>query len=420
MPHEIPSLWAATARPPLDLPALTESLRADVLVIGAGVTGLSAALHLAESGASVALLEAQAPGHGGSGRNGGQVIPGLKDDPDTLDRLYGPEATEFAGSTAEVLFDLVARHGIDCDAQRDGWIQGSVKAAHLPLLEGRMAQWAARGAPVGMLDAGAMARATGSDAFRGGWIDRRAGRVHPLNYVTGLAEVAQRLGVRLFARSPVTALDRQGQGWRARVAGGAELHAPQVVIATNAYSGGLWPRLRATIVPANSFQVATDPLPAALLERVLPGRAVVSDSRRVANYFRIGPENRLMMGGRGGFGAPRSVADFAQVEKALRWLFPETGALGIAYRWAGRIGITADHRPHLHQPAPGVTIAIGYNGRGLALGTAMGRALARHLAEGAPLPLPVRPIRPLPLHALHRFYGAAAIACYRLRDAAES
>ena len=411
------SLWAATARAAPDLSHLAESRRADVLVIGGGLTGLSTALHLAEAGASVTLLEAQVPGQGGSGRNGGQVIPGLKDDPEALDALYGPAATDFAGRTADILFDLIARHGIACDAQRDGWIQAAMKKSHLPMLERRMSEWAARGAPVEWLDAAEMARQTGSTAFVGGWRDLRAGRVHPLDLVHGMAEAALRCGAAIFRDSPVIQLQKAGALWQARAACGAEVRAEQVVIATNAYTpSGLWPKIEATLLPANSVQVATEPLPAGPCERIMPQRSVVSESRRVGTYFRIGPGNRLMLGARGPFTAPKGPADFATAERELRSLFPQVADIGIAYRWSGRVGMTSDHRPRLFQPAPGLTVAMGYNGRGVALGTALGKALAAHLVAGADLPFPSRPVDPLPLHALHRLYGAAAVQYFRLRD----
>ncbi|GHG85726.1 NAD(P)/FAD-dependent oxidoreductase [Pseudodonghicola xiamenensis] len=410
------SLWAATAPAAPELPQLTESLRTDVLVIGGGFQGLSTALHLAEAGTQVVLLEAEMPGAGASGRNGGQVIPGLKDDPDGLDRLWGPQATEFAGATADTLFAVVDRLGIDCDAVRGGWIQAGNKAVHLSGLRSRMAQWQARGAPVEWLDAAAMEKATGSRAFHGGWIDRRAGKIHPLKLAQGLAKAAETIGVKVYARSPVTGLARNGSGWRAQLAGGVQVDAARVVLASNVYTP---PRLdrklaRAT-VPANSFQIATAPLTPEQLARILPNGVVASEVRRVGTYFRIGPENRLMIGGRGSFSDPRRAADFSRIETELTRLFG--AGFRIERRWFGRVGMTPDHRIRLCEPAPGLLAATGFNGRGVALSVALGKAIADYLARGTPLPIPtVASIPALPFHGLHPIYGSLGIHYFRLRD----
>ena len=411
------SIWADTAPAAPTFASLDDSLRCDVLVIGGGFQGLSAALHLAEAGTDVVLVEAQEPGFGASGRNGGQVIPGLKDDPDTLDRLWGPEATAFAGGTADTLFALVARLGIDCDAVQGGWIQAGNRHVHLPTLQARMRQWQARGVAADWLDAAAMAQVTGARGFLGGWRDPRAGRVHPLKLARGLTQAAEAAGVRVFARTAVTGLMRSGAGWQARLPGGAQITADQVILASNVYTpAALEPRLARATVPANSFQVATAPLSAAQLARILPGGEVVSETRRVGTYFRIGPQNRLMLGGRGGFADPQSADAFARIEAEIAALFGTD--LEITHRWFGRVGMTPDHRIRLCAPAPGLLAATGFNGRGVALSVSLGKAMAAHLAQGTPLPIPPSPaIRTLPLHALHRIYGSLGIHYYRLRDA---
>lgn len=421
MSHPVPSLWEASVEEPApEAPALEGAHRADVAIVGAGFTGLTAALRLAEGGASVIVVDAESPGFGASGRNGGQVIPGLKYDPDRIDAMFGEATTAFAGATADLAFGLIEKHAIACAPVRKGWIQASVKRAHLPVLEQRMAEWRARGADVAMLDEGEMARRTGGVGFVGGWIDRRGGSVHPLGYARGLARAALAAGARLHGASRVTALEREGTGWRLRIGGRAEILAEQAVIATNGYSDGLWPRLKATVVPAGSFQVATEPLDAALLASVLPDRQVVSDSRRVANYFRIGPGGRLMMGGRGGFTEPKGPEAFEGIVAALHRFFPATRGLGIAFRWAGRVAMTWDHLPHLHQPFDNLTMALGYNGRGVALASAMGTAIGAHLLDPRiPLPLRFSDIKPLPLHGLHPIYASMAIEYYRFRDRLE-
>ena len=410
------SIWAATAPAPADLPPLHDSLRADVLVIGAGFQGLSTALHLAEAGVDVVLLEARQPGHGASGRNGGQVIPGLKDDPDALDQLWGAQATDFAGSTAARLFALVDRLGIDCDAQQAGWIQAGMAQVHLPGLRARMTQWAARGAPVDWLDAAAMERATGSRSFCGGWIDRRAGKIHPLKFARGLAQAALAAGARLYGDTPVVSLVRDGGVWQARTGRGATVSADRVVLASNVYTpAGFDPDLRRATLPAHSFQVATAPLDPADLARILPQGAVVSEARRVGTYFRIGPENRLMLGGRGSFAEPQGPAAFHRIAAELTRIFGRSFAMD--HHWFGRVGMTPDHRLRLLAPAPGLLAATGFNGRGVALATALGQVMAAHLAHGTPLPLPVEDrLRPLPFHGLHPVYGSLAIEYYRLRD----
>ncbi|TCT02246.1 NAD(P)/FAD-dependent oxidoreductase [Aquabacter spiritensis] len=414
------SIWAATADPAPETPSLDAAAEADVAIVGAGYTGIAAALRLAAGGARVVVLDAGEPGAGASGRNGGQVIPGLKYDPDELAAFYGEAGVAFVGATADLVFDLVAAHGIACDAARGGWIQPTLKHAHLPKLHARAAQWAKRGAPVDILDAGATARLTGSAAFVGGWIDRRAGRLHPLNYMRGLLRAALGAGVRIHGFSRATGLRRAGGRWRLATSAGPEVTAAQVLIATNGYTDDLWPRLKQTVIPANSFQVATSPLDPAVLRRVLPEGSVVSDSRRVANYFRIGPGGRLMMGGRGSFAEPRTAADFAALGPAVAAFFPDLADVPLEFGWAGRIALTRDFLPHVHQPAPGITIALGYNGRGVALASALGTALGAHLLDPtAPLPLKLTDISPLPLHPLHRYYATAMIHYYRLRDRLE-
>ncbi len=219
------SLWHATAAPAVEAPALAESVRADVCVIGGGYAGLSTALHLAERGTNVVVLEAQEPGYGGSGRNGGQVIPGLKYDPDELDAMFGPERgarlTAFAGGTADVVFDLIAKHKMTAPHARNGWIQGAHNDDSVETVRKRAAQWAARGVDAAFLDKAETERQTGTRQYLGAWIDRRGGAVQPLSYARGLARAAQAAGARIHGRSPVTSLARENADWAATTAQGA-------------------------------------------------------------------------------------------------------------------------------------------------------------------------------------------------------
>ncbi len=421
MSHEVSSIWSATATvPPAETPLLVGTCSADVVVVGAGGTGLAAAIALAEGGASVVVLDAEAPGFGGSGRNGGQVIPGLKYDPDELDLMFGEATTDFVGRAAETTFALIERLGISCGARQGGWIQGSVKHDHMPALERRMMQWRRRGAATELLDAQAMARRTGATSYVGGWLDGRAGVLHPLDYSIGLARAAIGLGVRIHGKTRATRIFRDGTRWAVETAGGGRVDAGQVVIGTNGYTDALWPRLKATIIPASSFQVATAPVPEALRAELIDEGMAVSDSRRIANYLRLGPGGRLMIGGRGNFTDTPAADEYHRIEAALRSFFPQLRDVPVEFRWTGRVAMTEDHLPHLHTPAPGVFVALGYNGRGVALSTALGSAIGAHILDPSrPLPLSSSRIKTLPIHSLHPIYATMVIWYYRLRDMLE-
>lgn len=414
-------LWQRTAGAALAAPRLDQNLSTDVLVVGAGMTGLSTALHLAESGTSVCVLDALAIGWGASGLNGGQVIPGLKHDPDALIARYGQERGEtlirMIGAAADTVFDLIARHHISCDATRKGWIQPAHSAASLAVVLKRARQWERRGAPVEMLERDALAQRLGTDAYLGGWVDLRAGSLHPLNYVLGLARAAQAKGARIHAHTRVLGLQRQAQAWIARTETGATVRASHVVIATNAYTDRLWPGLQQSVLAANSFVVATAPLAPALRARILPGQEVVSDARKLLRYWRCDAQGRFILGGRGPFRDPSSPRDWNHLLRSVQRLYPALQGVPLDHRWCGRVAITLDGVPHLHEPAPGLTIALGYNGRGIAMATQLGVQMAARIAFGAQLDYPVTKIRTIPFHALHRLYLGAGIAFYGLLDA---
>lgn len=415
------NVWEETAVAAPVVSAPPERSSTDVLVIGAGYLGLSTALHLAEAGIEAMVLDAAPPGFGASGRNGGQIIPGLKYDPAELETMFGRDAGErlwrFAGATADTVFDLVARHGLDCDARRTAWVQAIHHESVRARAERRAEDWRSRGAPVEFLDRAGIAGVAGTDIYVGGFVDRRAGALQPLSYARELARVALAHGVRIHDRAEVIALDRDGTGFRARTAAGAEVTAKRVVVATNAYSGPLVPDLAASIVAANSLQVATAPIPPELRRTLLPNGEVLSDTRRIIRYWRLDRDGRLLLGGRGPYREPRAARDWAHIVRDVAKLFPALAGIPITHRWGGRVAVHADYMPRLHRPQPGMTIAIGCQGRGVGLQTAMGKEVARLLADPTAVPvLPETPIRPIPFHGLKAIGVTATITLYRALD----
>jgi glycine/D-amino acid oxidase-like deaminating enzyme len=399
---------------------LQGALRADIAIVGAGFTGLSAALHLAEAGRDALVIDAHSPGWGASGRNGGQVIAGVKYDPDVLEQTHGNSLVATVGSGPDLVFDLIERHAIDCNPVRNGWLQLAVSEATLRVAAARAAQWQARGAPVRVLDAQEAARLSGSGAYLGGWLDRRGGTVQPLAYARGLASAAQRLGARIFANSPAISLAREGDFWHLQTPQGS-VQAASVVLATNAYADRLHDPLRRSVVAVPSYQIATDPLPEALRAQILPERMPVSDMRRLLRYFRTDADGRLVMGARGVYGdAPPAQAMRRQLQ-AVREIFPQAAGLAFPYRWGGMVAVTPDHMPHLHALAPGLLAGLGYNGRGVAMATVMGRVLADWARGSAPetLGFPVTKVTPLRLHAFSRLGVRAVVKYYAARDALE-
>jgi glycine/D-amino acid oxidase-like deaminating enzyme len=415
------SLWASTATPAGSYPPLRGDGVADCVVVGGGFTGLSTALHLAERGIGAVLVEANEPGWGASGRNGGQVIPGLKLDPSLLRAKYGDERgrrlTQTVGATADLVFDLIQRHAIACDASRVGWIQAAPGPKGLAEVRNRAEEWAAEGADVAVLERDEVRSRLGGGDYVGAFLDRRGGTINPLSYARGLARMAAAAGARIHGDSPAVALQRVGQRWKVSTPSGT-VTAPHAVLCTNGYTDRLWPGLAETVIPLLSSVVATEPLSDNLRKVILPGREGVSETRRVLNWFGVDAHGRLIFGGRANQQDSDDPQAFSAVLAQLKSAFPILGEPRIAFRWAGYVAITTDHVPHLHELAPNLYAGLGYNGRGVAMSTMMGKLLAERVsgARAEDIPLPVMPVRRIPLHGWRAPGIALTIGWKRLQD----
>jgi glycine/D-amino acid oxidase-like deaminating enzyme len=414
------NLYRDTAQPAPPTPALEADTRADIAVVGGGITGLSTALHAAEAGAKVILLESQEPGFGASGRNGGQVNPGLKLDPDTVERDFGIDLgrrmNALAGGAPAFVFDLIKRCAISCEARQNGTLRAALRAKHAAAIRVTAEQLIRRGAPVEFLEGEHVARATGTGRYVAALLDRRGGDVNPLSFARGLARAAIAAGAAVHGGSRVLGLKAAAGGWQLDTGRGSVI-ARHVVLATNGYTDTLWPGLRRTIVPLFGAIAATEPLSEALGRSVMPSRSVLYESGAITVYYRIDAHRRLLIGGRGPMREIHAAASIPHLTAYARELWPALRGVQWTHAWGGRLAMTRDHYPHVHEPARGILICLGYNGRGVALATAMGAQLAQRIVHpDASFDMPLTTLAPIPLHALWPIAVKAAILHGRASD----
>lgn len=379
-----PSYYAATRAAFGPLPPLQGAARADVCIVGAGYTGLSAALHLAERGFSVIVLEAHRVGFGASGRNGGQVGSGQRLDQDALEAAVGladaKRLWDFAQEAKDMVRGLIAAHDMPVrfhpGIAHACWSES--EARHAAAYAERLRRDYGYD-QVEPLSRAAIGRLIPSGVFAGGEVDRGAGHVHPLNYAIGLAQAAQAAGVVIHEGSEVTAI-AQGAAPVVTTAKG-HVTCDHLILACNGYLGGLEPQVAARVMPINNFIVATEPLGDRAAE-VLAEPVAVADTKFVVNYWRLSEDGRLLFGGGESYGY-RFPDIIKTVRKPMLEVYPSLRDVKIDHAWGGTLAITMTRNPCFLRVAPNVLSASGYSGHGVALATLAGRILAEAVAGQA-------------------------------------
>ena len=357
-------------------PALEGEVRADVCVVGGGYTGLSAALHLAEAGLDTVLIDAQRVGWGASGRNGGQVGSGQRQDQDWLEKIVGRDRARAFWDMAEeakaLVKDRIARHGIDCDL-KPGVLHADHKAAHVAehaaYVEKLRRDYGYEA--ITSLDRAGIEAALGTRAYHGGSLDMGAAHLHPLNFALGLASAARDAGARIFERSRAVSAG----GGVVTTAAGA-VRARHVILACNGYLGGLAPEVAARVMPINNFIVATEPLGEARARELIRDDVAVADTRFVVNYWRMSADHRLIFGGGETYGY-RFPADVAGlVRPRMEGIYPQLRGVRIDHAWGGTLAITVNRMPAFQRLDATTFSAAGYSGHGVAVSTLAGRLMA--------------------------------------------
>ena len=414
-----PSYYAASVHIPVPRTPLRGSERAEVCVVGAGIAGCSAALHLAERGYSVTLLERHRIGWGASGRSGGAVLHGVACAQETLDRLIGAAGSravwDAASEAVSLTRALIARHRIACE-WTDGYLLTALKRrhdrelrAHIETLRTRFDYGSVRYVPGDELHT-----ILASRRYRSAMFDANGAHLHPLAYTLGLAEAAERTGVRLFEGTRAVEVTPG----RVRTEAG-EVRAEHIVLCGNAYLGPAAPTLAAKIIPVAAHVIATEPLGADRAAALIANDAAVSDMNWVLDYFRRTADHRLLFGGPISYGRGTDFDARAATRARLLRVFPQLADARIEYAWSGLLDLTANRAPHFGRLLPGVYFAQGFSGHGLALAGMAGKLIAEAIAGQAErfdvfarIPhrdFPGGPLTRRPLLAL-------AMLFYRLRD----
>jgi len=399
--------WLTTAEfPTIQVHPLPE--RADVAVIGAGFTGLSAAGTLAKRGAIVAVLESETIGWGASSRNGGMVLTGMKLGVNQLISRYGRELTRRIYAASLETIDCVERitreEGIGCNFSRCGHLEVACKRKHFDDYA-RQAEVVARefNHKLKVVQKNELGAEIGSNIYYGGMVDEVSAGVNPARYVAGLGSVAVRAGAKIFERTRVETIERESQqgevGWKITTSRGT-LRARDVFIATSGYTGNATPSLQKKIIPIGSFIITTEILPVALAQELSPRNRMIYDSKNYLYYYRLTPDRRMLFGGRAAF-FPENDQRIRRSAEILRRgmidVYPQLRDAKVEYVWGGTLDFAFDIMPHAGQ-LDGMYFAVGYAGHGVAMATYQGQKMAELIAGDRPenpfvgIPFPGAPL----------------------------
>lgn len=418
-----PHLWRKTVDARSPAPSLTGEVETDLVIVGGGLTGLGAALGAVESGLQVVLLEGNEIGSAASGRNNGQVVPHhSKSSPSEIEAAYGATIgaryNEMIRESATYLFDTIRRFEIDAHAVQNGWVQPCHSQAALARVRTFYEEWAARGHDVEWLDAAEASRITGS-SYLGAMKARKGGHINPFGLVIGLARALEGLGVTIFENSRAERLVRDGARWRIPCKNGTVL-ARKVVLATNALSKDIWPRLDKAMVPFRVYDAATQPIPEPLRSQIFVGNVGVSDTRRDIRAFHYDCDFRIVTGGTHTFWRNAETRGLKRIQTMLADAFPQLGPLAkVDNYWEGSFAVVPDRKPRLFRLGDGVTFGGVYSGRGVAAAFSLGRSLGENAAEilsDEQTPLPMTPIRTVPSHWIATQVANHIHPYHRLRD----
>lgn len=415
------SYYRATANAAPEHPSLEGDLDCDVCVIGAGYTGLSAALELAQNGYDVVVLEAETVGWGASGRNGGQVCTGVSCGIEKIEKVAGREAAKNVFDISEEAKDLiktrVETHKIDCDLKW-GYLHAAPRKADFEEMREEVEYLEGFGATgMELFDKTALKDRIGSNIYEGAMREEHAGHLHPLNYCLGLAEAAVKAGAKIFENSPATSVDT-GANPSAKTANGT-VRAKFMVVGGNAYLGKLIKPLYQRLMPCGSFILATEPLGENRARSLIAGDEAISDTNFIVDYYRCSADHRMLFGGRCSYSTlePKDLAAF--MRPRMLNVFPQLDDVKIDYVWGGYIGITMNRIPDVGRIGQSTYYAQGYSGQGVALSGMCGKLLAEAImgqaerfdvmAQFKHQPFPGGPLR-TPALVLGMLY-------YRLKDA---
>jgi len=387
------NLWRATAEAPPTFPVLSGDLTADVAVVGCGIMGAAAALTLAARGASVVVLEAQRVAEGASSRPGGFVVPtftfgGPRDVVEALGDI-GARLVQMTGAAATRVFDLIREHDISCDAHQSGWYQPAHGSASWVRVQAVARDWEKAGFPVDVLDGEETHRRSGVPGYLGSWMVRQGGTLHPVDFTVGLAKAATRHGAQIFERSAACSIERRNGKLVVASKQGTAL-VDRVILCTNGRSGGPYADLERSIVPMKIWQCATRPIPESARAHLFKHGECLSDTRANLFTYRFDRDWRLITGTVDAWGMTSQIAASLMARRLRKHLaLPETPA--VEFVWSGIASVTRSRLPQLSIFDDGVIAPVACNGRGIAMSTVLGEAVAEYVSSGraSDLPLPI-------------------------------